>query len=121
MTQVHPLPLIDTHQHLWDLDQFRPPWLRGKGPPLERSYGPEAYRAATLGLGVVKAVYMEIDVSPFDQAAEAEQVIALIRRPEPPTVALHASLPRLIRKAARWARNGPSQRSPMAEVTSGPR
>lgn len=87
MTQALPLPIIDTHQHLWDLDRLRPPWLEGKGPPLERSYRPEAYQAAALGLGVLKAVYMEIDVAPLDQAAEAEQVLALIRRPEPPTVA----------------------------------
>lgn len=82
-----PIPIIDTHQHLWDLDRFRPPWLRDAGAILNRSYGTHDYLEATRGLNVAKAVYMEIDVAPKDHGDEAEHAIALSRSGEHPTVA----------------------------------
>ena len=67
------IPVVDTHQHLWDLAEQRVPWLPGSGP-LARSFTMADYREATRGLPV-KAVYMEVDVAPEDKAAEAERVI----------------------------------------------
>jgi L-fuconolactonase len=70
------IPVIDTHQHLWDLSRFRLNWMT-EGTPLSRSFLPADYAAATAGLGVVKSVYMEVDVVPAQQQAEAEYVIDL--------------------------------------------
>lgn len=74
------IPIIDTHQHLWDLKKFRLPWLREE-KALERSYLPADYDKATAGLNVVKTVYMEVDVAPDQQVAEAEYVLGLCREP----------------------------------------
>jgi len=79
------LPIIDTHQHLWDLDKFTLPWTAGAGP-LERSYRQKEYREATAGLNVVKAIYMEVDVEPSQQSAEADYIIDQCQRDDTPTV-----------------------------------
>ena len=79
-------PIIDTHQHLWDLDTFHLPWL-ADAPSLAHSHLTSDYLAATAGLGVVKAVYMEVDVAAQQQSAEAEALIALCAQPDTPTVA----------------------------------
>ena len=55
------IPIIDTHQHLWDLSRFKLPWLK-TAPKLNRSFVMDDYQKATDGLGVVKSVYMEVDV-----------------------------------------------------------
>jgi predicted TIM-barrel fold metal-dependent hydrolase len=81
-----PIPIIDTHQHLWDLRKFRLPWLASV-PALNHSFLPEDYRKATKGLNVVKAVYMEVDVEPSQQSQEVEEIVALCRSGETPTVA----------------------------------
>lgn len=80
------LPIIDTHQHLWDLTRFRLPWLASAGK-LNRSFLSDDYRKATEGLNVIKAVYMEVDVDPTQQDAEAESVVRLCRSGKSPTVA----------------------------------
>ncbi|HID76754.1 MAG TPA: amidohydrolase [Planctomycetaceae bacterium] len=80
------LEIVDTHQHLWDLDKFRLPWLK-PGDPLCRSFLTEDYLKATEGLSVTRAVYMEVAVAPEQKLAEAEFVIQLCRREDNPTVA----------------------------------
>ncbi|MDQ3248457.1 MAG: amidohydrolase family protein [Chloroflexota bacterium] len=80
------LPIIDTHQHLWDLNRFRLPWAAGIDV-LNRSYLTGDYLAATEGLNVVQAVYMEVDVAPDQKVAEAEYIIDLCGRSDNPTVA----------------------------------
>jgi L-fuconolactonase len=79
------IPIVDTHQHLWDLSRFRLPWLAG-APKLDRSFLIEDYVRATEGLGVAASVYMEVDVDPSQQAAEADDVLELIRRGGTPMV-----------------------------------
>jgi len=81
------LPIIDTHQHLWDLSKFQPPWLKDAPEILSKSYVTEDYVEATSGLNVVKAVYMEVDVDPKQQVEEAEYVIMLAKSKQNPTVA----------------------------------
>ena len=71
------LPIVDTHQHLWDLSKFKLRWL---SPPLDHSFTPEDYLEATQGLNVVKAVYMEVAVPPEQRVQEAEYVIELCRQ-----------------------------------------
>src|SRR5262245_40091793 len=83
-------PIIDTHQHLWDLKKFRLPWIR-KGDKLNRNYVMKDYLAATKGLGVVQAVYMEVDVDPKQQQAEADELIAICKAGDTPTRAAVSS------------------------------
>lgn len=79
-------PVIDTHQHLWDLTRFRLNWMTD-GHPLARSYLPADYAAATAGLHVVKAVYMEVAVAKELQQAEADGAVGLCRGGQTPMVA----------------------------------
>ncbi len=80
------IPIIDTHQHLWDLNRFRLPWIQ-KGTPLARSYVMKDYLTATRGLNVVKSVYMEVDVEPKQQQAEADYVSEICRQGKTPMAA----------------------------------
>ncbi|MEM7387759.1 MAG: amidohydrolase family protein [Verrucomicrobiota bacterium] len=88
-TEKADLPIIDTHQHLWDLDKFTLPWVADEASPevLKRSYVTKDFLEATKGLNVVKAIYMEVDVRPDLQVKEAEHVIELSRSAAHPTVA----------------------------------
>ncbi len=74
------IPIIDTHQHLWDLTRLHLPWLDGGGP-LAKSHTPEDYIHATEGLNVVKTIYMEVDVEESQRVAEAEYVLGLCADP----------------------------------------
>ena len=78
------LPIIDTHQHLWDLTRFNLPWLEGAAA-LKRSYVTSDYLAATKDANVIKAVYMEVDVAADQKDAEAEAIIALCEQDDNPT------------------------------------
>jgi L-fuconolactonase len=80
------LPVIDTHQHLWDLSRFRLAWLK-KGDVLDKSFTPKDYAQAIEGLNVVKAVYMEVDVVPEQQQQEADYIIGLCESGTTPTCA----------------------------------
>jgi predicted TIM-barrel fold metal-dependent hydrolase len=94
-------PIIDTHQHLWDLTRFRLPWLT-HAPHLKRNYLMSDYLEATADLGsfpngagrggsapgkIAQTVYMEVDVDPSQQQAEAEYVIGLCERADNPMAA----------------------------------
>jgi L-fuconolactonase len=79
-------PIIDTHQHLWDLGKLRLSWLK-PGEPLSRNFTMKDYLAAIAGLGIVRAVYMEVAVDVDCQLAEAEYVLDICRRGGSPTVA----------------------------------
>ena len=82
------LPIIDTHQHLWDLTKFKLPWHKGDDTkPLQRSFVMSDYLEATKGLNVVKTVYMEVDVEPDQQMAEADYVTDLCKRDDNPMAA----------------------------------
>jgi predicted TIM-barrel fold metal-dependent hydrolase len=80
------LPVIDTHQHLWDLTRLRLAWVKPDNP-LAHNFTPPDYAKATDGLNVVKSVYMEVDVVPEDQRKEAEYIIGLCESGKTPTVA----------------------------------
>lgn len=81
------IPIVDTHQHLWELDTFKLAWMTPGEEPLGKSFRPDDYAKATEGLGVVKTVYMEVDVVPEQQVAEAEYVLGLIKGGKTPMVA----------------------------------
>ena len=80
------LPIIDTHQHLWDLNKISMAWTAGS-QKLNRSYVTADYLEATQGLNVVKAIYMEVDALPSLKVAEADYVLDLCGRGDNPTCA----------------------------------
>jgi predicted TIM-barrel fold metal-dependent hydrolase len=80
------IPIVDCHQHLWDLEKFKLPWIK-PGSLLGRSYVMSDYRTAIEGTGIKHAVYMEVDVEPAQQQAEAEHLIGICKGGEAPTVA----------------------------------
>jgi L-fuconolactonase len=73
------LPVVDTHQHLWDFSKLVPPWLKpdDEKNPLAKSHTPTDYAAAIDGLNVVKSVYAEVGVAPADRVKEADYVAGL--------------------------------------------
>jgi predicted TIM-barrel fold metal-dependent hydrolase len=78
---AEPLPIIDTHQHLWDLEQFRLPWI-GEKHPLRKNYTLSDYQQAATGLNIVGTVYMEVDVAAEQKQVEADFVIKLCEQHE---------------------------------------
>jgi predicted TIM-barrel fold metal-dependent hydrolase len=80
------LPIIDAHQHLWDLSLGKLPWLRDEPPPpfrygdtrpLRRDYLPADYRADIRGHRVVGTVYVETEWDPADPIGETRWVETL--------------------------------------------
>jgi len=91
--------IVDTHQHLWDLDRFSYAWieaqpapgsLAGGRPGLRRSFRMEDYLAATAGLGVEKSVHLEADVDEPYMLDETRHVLALADQPGNPLEAIVA-------------------------------
>jgi predicted TIM-barrel fold metal-dependent hydrolase len=77
------MEIVDTHQHLWDLDRFRYAWLSSV-PELNRSFRMADYLAAVNGLGVVKSVHLEADVDEPYMLAETRDLLALAHRSDNP-------------------------------------
>ncbi len=80
------IAIIDCHQHLWDLTKFKLPWIK-PGTLLGRSYVMQDYLAAIEGTGIKHSVYMEVDVEPSQQQAEAEHLIEICKSGKAPTIA----------------------------------
>ena len=76
--------LVDTHQHLLDTARFPSDWGQ---LPVEGNFGVSEYLHATRGLGVEKAVYMEVGVPMSRKREEAEYAIELCKDKNSPTVA----------------------------------
>lgn len=70
------MKLVDTHQHLWDLEQFPCSWCAGI-PKLNQSFRLSDYRAAASGVDVVRTVFMECDVDEPHQLDEARHIQTL--------------------------------------------
>jgi predicted TIM-barrel fold metal-dependent hydrolase len=76
-TERMPARIIDPHVHVWDLKQFRLPWIKPSDGVLGRNYTPRDYLAAAEGLNVVKAVYVEVGADPTQRAEEARYAAEL--------------------------------------------
>ena len=81
------IPIVDTHQHLWNLDRFTLAWLDKAPPILNRSFHLRDYLMATKGLNISKSIYLEVDVIPSQQNDEARYVTEISKDPKHPTVA----------------------------------
>jgi len=77
---------VDTHQHLWNLSQFQLPWLKAGGE-LTRDFTMADYEKATEGLGIAKAIYMEVAVAPEQKLAEAKHILKVCEDHSNPTCA----------------------------------
>src|SRR5580704_12408215 len=77
------MQIVDTHQHLWDLDLFHYAWLDSL-PPLNRSFRMADYLAAAKGLNVVKSVHLEADVDELYMLDETRHLLALADQPDNP-------------------------------------
>ena len=74
------IPVIDTHQHLWDPETLRYSWMDGF-PAIRRRAMMEEYREATAGLGIVETVYVDTDVDEVDQEREIATIFGLADDP----------------------------------------
>jgi predicted TIM-barrel fold metal-dependent hydrolase len=83
------LPIVDAHQHFWDLGRNYLPWLCDE-PPIAFRYGdyralrrdylsPDYFRDAA-GHDVVKTVYVETEWDPRDPVGETRWVQEIIER-----------------------------------------
>lgn len=80
------LPVIDTHQHLWELQKLKLGWMTADHP-LNADHTPADYAKAITSLNVVKSIYMEVNVVPEMKQAEANYVIDLCERGQTTMVA----------------------------------
>ena len=133
------LPIVDAHQHFWDLERNYLPWLcdepmipfrYGDYSALRRRYLPQDYFRDAAGHAVVKTVYVETEWDPRDPLGETTWLQEIIAQsgfphaivagarlddPEVETVlAGHAALPRV-----RGIRHKPRAAAAPAEVQIG--
>lgn len=71
-----PVPIVDSHVHLWDPNRLRIPWTDGHAL-LGTPYLLADYREHTAGLDVEGIVYLEVDAAPAVTLVEAKWVADL--------------------------------------------
>lgn len=76
------MKIIDTHQHMWDLDLFTYSWLDGV-PSLRKSFRMDDYLKAIQGLEVEKSVHLEADVDETYMLDETRHILALAEQENP--------------------------------------
>jgi len=96
--------VVDAHQHFWDLQRGRYPWLQGEPPAafrygdtriLRQSYLPEQYARDTKAWPVKATVHVEAEWDRGDPMAETRWLATLRAATGLPTVAVaHATLDR---------------------------
>jgi len=95
MAMTQALAIVDAHQHFWDLDRNRYPWLSEEPPanfrygaigPLRRNYLPRDYLADSAGYRVIATVHMEAEWDPRDPVGETRWLAELRRETGFPTV-----------------------------------
>jgi L-fuconolactonase len=85
--EAKPLEITDSHVHIWDLKKLKLPWVKKGDEVLDRDYGVEDYLAATKGLNVTKAVYVEVAVDAKQHVEEGEGIATLCESGKTPFVA----------------------------------
>src|SRR5437667_10482576 len=76
------MKIIDTHQHLWDLDLFSYSWSRDI-PRLNRSFRMQDYLEAVGGLDLAKSVHLEADVDEPHMLGETRYILSLADQDNP--------------------------------------
>lgn len=89
------LPIVDAHQHFWDLGRNYHPWLSDAPPipfrycdygALRRDYLPADYRRDTARHRIVGTVHIEAEFDPAHPVAETDWLADLSAREGLPTV-----------------------------------
>jgi len=75
--------IIDSHQHLWDLEQFPYSWTANK-PTLNRSFKLKDYYEATSGLTIAKTVHVEADIDEDFMMQETLHILSLAKSNDNP-------------------------------------
>src|SRR4051812_36096557 len=98
----HDIPIIDAHQHFWNLDANYYPWLQDAEPiafrygnysALKRNYLPADLRRDMSPYRIVKTVHIEAEWDRARPVAETEWLQDLSRQEGLPTVCVaHAAL-----------------------------
>lgn len=76
--------IVDTHVHVWDLDNYRLPWLDGEGPVLKRTWTTGDYASCldeSHGYHVEQAVYIEVDMAHDERERENELACKMVSDP----------------------------------------
>src|SRR5207247_5957056 len=76
------MKIIDTHQHLSDLDLFSYSWCRDI-PRLNRSFRMQDYLEAARGLDLEKSVHLEADVDEPHMLGETRYILSLADQDNP--------------------------------------
>src|SRR5438445_10691408 len=76
------MKIIDTHQHLWDLDLFSYSWCKDN-PRLNRSFRMQDYLEATRGLDSAKSVHLDADVDEPHMLRETQYILSLADQDNP--------------------------------------
>lgn len=84
------MPIIDTHQHLWDVDRFAYSWCASV-PALNRSFLPADYAASTAETDIVASVFVEADVDRPHALDETAWISELAAAPGSPIAAIVAA------------------------------
>lgn len=71
-----PLPIIDTHVHIWDLDRASYPWLQGDTSALNRNYSLDNLEPERLRTNVVAGVLVQAAGNHEDTALMLEAAAA---------------------------------------------
>ncbi|MFC7397407.1 amidohydrolase family protein [Chelatococcus sp. GCM10030263] len=94
MPEQRVIPIVDAHQHFWDLQANYLPWLRdeplipfryGDYTAIRRNYLPEDLRRDSASFDLVGSVYVEAEWDPTDPLGETRWVHALASREGLPT------------------------------------
>jgi len=89
-------PIVDAHQHFWDLSRGRYPWLQDEPVPfrygayeaIRRTFLPADYRHAAAGLRLLATVHVEAEWDRRDPVGETRWLAELREREGLPTVAV---------------------------------
>ncbi len=90
-------PIVDAHQHFWNLEKNYHPWLADEPPthfrygdvaPLRRNYLPKDYFADSANHRVVATVHMEAEWDPRDPVGETKWLAELRKETGFPTAAI---------------------------------
>ncbi len=85
------MEIIDTHQHLWDLEQFPYSWMASR-PSLNRSFKLNDYYNAARGLSITRSVHVEADVDDDFMMQEALHVLSLAKSANNPISGVVAAI-----------------------------